>query len=201
MHSSARLRLGLFLMGAVSTMQIAAQAPTPSAHPAASIRDGSRDFDFEIGSWKTHLRRLTHPLSGSTMWAEYDGSTVVRKVWNGAANLVELDVSGPAGHIGALSLRLYDQASHQWNLNFANRAVGQMSLPPTVGAFKEGRGKFFDEEEFNGRRILVRFVIFNITATSCQFEQAYSDDGGKSWEVNWIATDTRLDRGTRSSHK
>ena len=191
MHPTGRVRLGLFLMGAMPTMQIAAQVPTPAAHPAASMRDGSRDFDFEIGTWKTHLRRLTHPLSGSTTWVEYDGSTVVRKVWNGAANLVELEVNGPAGHIGALSLRLYDPVSHQWNLNFANRAVGQMSLPPTVGAFKNGRGEFFDEEEFNGRKILVRFVIFDITATSCRFEQAYSDDGGKTWEVNWVATDIR----------
>jgi hypothetical protein len=192
MRFSARHRLNLLLMAAMSTMQIAAQAQTPSAHPAGSTRDGSRDFDFEIGTWKTHLRRLTHPLSGSTTWLEYDGATVVRRVWNGAANLVELEVSGPAGHIGALSLRLYDPASHQWNLNFANRAVGQMSFPPTIGAFNGGRGEFFDEEEFNGRKILVRFVIFNITTTSCQFEQAYSDDGGKSWEVNWVATDTRV---------
>ena len=191
MHPTGRVRLGLFLMGAMPTMQIAAQVPAPAAHPAASMRDGSRDFDFEIGTWKTHLRRLTHPLSGSTTWVEYDGSTVVRKVWNGAANLVELEVNGPAGHIGALSLRLYDPVSHQWNLNFANRAVGQMSLPPTVGAFKNGRGEFFDEEEFNGRKILVRFVIFDITATSCRFEQAYSDNGGKTWEVNWAATDIR----------
>ena len=179
-------------MGALSTMQVAAQVPTPAVRPPASTRDGSHDFDFEIGTWNTHLRRLTHPLSGSTTWAQYDGSTVVRKVWNGAANLVELEVSGPAGHIGALSLRLYDPAARQWNLNFANRAVGQMSLPPTVGAFKDGRGEFFDEEEFNGRKILVRFVIFDITATSCRFEQAYSDDGGKTWEVNWVATDIRV---------
>lgn len=195
MTAGTRFSLSVILVGALSTMQVAALPPAPSAHPAASVRDGSRDFDFEIGTWKTQLRRLVHPLSGSTNWAEYEGSTVVRKVWNGAANLVELEVSGPAGHIGALSLRLYDPATHQWSLNFANRAVGQISPPPTVGAFKEGRGEFFDEEEFNGRKILVRFVIFNINATSCQFEQAYSDDGGKSWEVNWIATDTRVDAG------
>jgi hypothetical protein len=114
----------------------------------------------------------------------------VRKVWDGRANLVELRVDGPAGHIEALSLRLYDPQSHQWSLNFANSKSGALSQP-TIGEFKNGRGEFFDQESFNGRAILVRFVISEITADSCRFEQAFSEDGGKTWEVNWIATDTR----------
>jgi hypothetical protein len=154
-------------------------------------RDGSHDFDFEIGKWKTHLRRLVKPLTGSTTWVEYDGTTIVSKVWNGKANLVELDVSGPAGHIEALSLRLYNPESHQWSLNFANSAGGTMAIP-TIGEFKNGRGEFYDQEALNGRAILVRFVISDITPDSCHFEQAFSDDGGKTWEVNWIATDTRV---------
>lgn len=156
-----------------------------------AARDGQHDFDFEIGKWKTHLRRLLHPLTGSTTWVEYEGTTVVRKVWNGRANLIELDVDGPAGHIEALSLRLYNPESHQWGLNFANSKGGALGQP-TIGEFKNGRGEFYDQETFNGRAILVRFVIFDITANSCRFEQAFSDDGGKTWEVNWIATDTRV---------
>ena len=180
MTATLTLRLALFLCSRVA-MPVAALAQAPSPVPTPSpLRDGLRDFDFEIGTWKSYLRRLVHPLSGSTTWVEYDGSTVVRKVWKGAANLVELNVNGTAGHITALSLRLYDPASHQWSLNFANRAVGQITPPPTVGGFKNGRGEFFDEEEFNGRKIRVRFVISDITATSCRFEQAYSDDGGKT---------------------
>src|SRR5215813_2230474 len=159
-----------------------AQRPAP--------HDGSHDFDFEIGKWKTHLRRLVKPLTGSTTWVEYDGTTIVTKVWNGKANLVELDVSGPAGHIEALSLRLYNPDSHQWSLNFSNSAGGTMAVP-TIGEFKNGRGEFYDQETLNGRAILVRFVISDITPNSCHFEQAFSDDGGKTWEVNWIATDTR----------
>src|SRR5213593_3774704 len=103
-------------------------------------RDGQHDFDFEIGTWKTHLRRLTHPLTGSTTWVEYEGTTVVRKVWNGRANLVELEVDGPAGHIEGLNLRLYNPQSHQWSLNFANSAGGTMGVP-TIGEFKNGRGE------------------------------------------------------------
>lgn len=154
-------------------------------------RDGQHDFDFEIGTWHTHLKRLLHPLTGSTTWVEYEGTTVVRMVWNGRANLVELEADGPAGHIEGLNLRLYNPQSHQWSLNFANSNGGTLSQP-TIGEFKNGRGEFFDQEPFNGRTIFVRFVISDITPNSCRFEQAFSDDGGKTWEVNWIATDTRV---------
>jgi hypothetical protein len=154
-------------------------------------RDGQHDFDFEIGIWKTHLRRLVHPLTGSTNWVEYEGTSVVRQVWNGRANLVELVADGATGHFEGLNLRLYNPESHQWSLNFANSNSGTLSQP-TIGEFKHGRGEFFDQETLNGRAILVRFVISDITANSCRFEQGFSDDGGKTWEVNWIATDTRV---------
>jgi hypothetical protein len=164
---------------------------SPAMPQGETRRDGQHDFDFEIGSWKTHLKRRLHPLTGSNEWVEYDGTTVVRKIWNGHANMVELEVDGPNGHIEGLSLRLYNPDSHQWSLNFANSSAGTMSTP-TIGEFKNGRGEFYDQEDFSGRAILVRFVIFDITPNSCQFEQAFSDDGGKTWEVNWIATDTRI---------
>src|SRR5215212_9686030 len=153
--------------------------------------DGQHDFDFEIGTWKTHLRRLLNPLTGSTTWVDYEGTTVVRKVWNGRANLVELVVDGPRGHFEGLSLRLYNPQSHQWSLNFANSSDGTLAQP-TIGEFKNGRGEFYDQETYNGRAILVRFVISDVTPTSCRFEQSFSDDGGKTWEVNWIAVDTRV---------
>jgi len=166
------------------------QAKAEVQKPAAP-RDGQHDFDFEIGTWKTHLSRLQHPLSGSTTWVDYEGTSVVRKVWEGRANLLELEVDGPARHIEGLSLCLYNPESHQWSLNFAGGNSGALSQP-TMGEFKNGRGEFFDQEPLNGRAILVRFVISDITPDSCHFEQAFSDDGGKTWEVNWIATDTRV---------
>ncbi len=162
-----------------------------SVQQTPTERDGQHDFDFEIGNWKTHLRRLLNPLSGSNTWVEYNGTTVVRKVWNGRANLVELVVDGPAGHFEGLSLRLYNPKSRQWSLNFASVNGGVMT-PPTIGEFRNGRGEFYNQETLNGRAILVRFVISDITPNSCRFEQAFSDDGGKTWEVNWIATDTRV---------
>jgi hypothetical protein len=166
-------------------------AASPSVGPSEPAKDGQHDFDFEIGTWKTHLKRLLHPLSGSTTWVEYEGTSVVRKVWDGRANLLELVADGPAGHFEGLSLRLYNPQSRQWSLNFSNSKGGTLS-PPVFGKFENGRGEFYGQEELDGRVILVRFVISEITSSSCRFEQAFSDDGGKSWEVNWIAIDTRV---------
>ena len=156
-----------------------------------SQRDGQHDFDFEIGTWKTHLRRLQRPLSKSTTWVEYDGTTVVTKVLDGRANLVELKVDGPAGRLEGLSLRLYNPQSHQWSLNYANIKDGSLTTP-SVGQFKDGRGEFYNDDTYNGRPIVVRFVITKIVEDQYRFEQSFSDDGGKTWEVNWIAIDSRV---------
>lgn len=156
--------------------------------------DGQHDFDFEIGSWQTRLKvssRLAHPFTGPSSWSEYEGTSVVRKIWNGRANLVELEADGANGHIEGLSLRLYNPQSHQWSLSYANSRIGTISVP-AVGEFNNGRGEFYDQEMINGRTMLVRNVWSDITPNSCRFEQAFSDDGGKTWEVNWIATDTRV---------
>lgn len=153
-------------------------------------RDGQHDFDFEIGTWKTQLKTLTHPLTGSTTWVEYQGTTVVKKILDGKANLVELVADGPAGHFEGMSLRLYNPSTYQWSLNFAGIKSGTLSLP-TIGEFKNGRGEFYNQETLNGRAIFVRFIILQETPDILHFEQAFSDDGGKTWEVNWIATDTR----------
>ena len=155
-----------------------------------SQRDGQHDFDFEIGTWKTQLRRLQRPLSGTTNWLEYEGTSVVSKVLDGRANLVELKVNGPAGRLEGLSLRLYNPQSRQWSLNFANISNGQLTTP-SIGEFKNGRGEFFNQDTYNGRAILVRFVIIKVTDDQYRFEQSFSDDFGKTWELNWIAVDTR----------
>jgi hypothetical protein len=168
-------------------------AATAQAHtqPDTAKHNGQRDFDFEFGVWKTELKRLLHPLTGSTTWVEYTGTTDVSKIWAGAANMVELDVSGPAGRIRALSLRLYNAETGQWSLNFSGLGSGTISQP-TMGEFKDGRGEFYDQELLNGRAILVRFIITQINPDKCHFEQAFSPDGGKTWELNWVATDTRV---------
>jgi hypothetical protein len=181
-----RLCLLLSCVLAMAFEPVAAFAQAPAAP-----RDGRHDFDFEFGSWTTHLSRRLKPLTGSTTWVEYDGTSVVRKVWNGAANLGELELDGPAGHIEGLSLRLYNQQSGQWGISFSNSASGTLG-PAMIGGFKNGRGEFYDQETFNDRAIFVRFIFSDITANSFKLEQAFSDDGGKTWEANWIATFKRV---------
>ncbi len=191
--------LAYSLVAVLQPLQLRAQqnidASSASRPQTSAEQGGQHDFDFEIGTWKTHLSRRLHPLTGSTTWVEYEGISVVRKIWNGRANLVELQADGPTGHFEGLNLRLYNPQSHQWSLNFAGSGGGIITQP-TIGGFKNGRGEFYDQETLNGRAIYVRFIISDITPNSCRFEQAFSDDGGKTWEVNWIATDTRVATGT-----
>jgi hypothetical protein len=172
------------LLGGLPLAAAAQQSPAV----ATERRDGQRDFDWEIGEWTTRLSRLQRPLSGSSAWVEYQGVTVVRPVLGGAANVAELKVEGPAGRIEGLSLRLYDPDARQWSLNFAG---GGVLTPPVYGEFRNGRGVFYGQDTLGGRAILVRFIISDVTANSARFEQAFSDDGGINWEVNWIAVDTR----------
>src|SRR5690242_12991267 len=104
------------LVFASTALMLLSNVGSAASGPHTS-RDGQHDFDFEIGTWKTHVSRLLHPLSGSGEWAQYDGTTVVRKVWNGRANLVELEADGSAGHLELASFRLYNPEAHQWSLN------------------------------------------------------------------------------------
>lgn len=188
MQNAKRIWLGhACLAVALLTLSASAQ-PVPHVAPG----DGQKGFDWEIGAWKTELRRLAKPLSGSQEWVEYSGTTVVRKVLDGRANLAELRVEGPAGKIEGVSLRLYNPQASQWSLNYANARDGALTRP-VHGGFRNGRGEFYGQEDLDGKAILVRFVISHITADSARFEQAYSEDGGRSWEVNWIATDTRIE--------
>jgi len=185
-----RLQPGAWLFAVMLGLAPLAAHAQQAAAPAPAARDASHDFDFEFGSWTAHLSRRLNPLTGSTTWVEYWGPSVVHKVWNGAANLGEIDLKGPAGRIQGLSLRLYNPASRQWNISFSNINGGTLG-PAMVGGFKDGRGEFYDQEMFNDRAIFVRFIFSDITATSFQLEQAFSDDGGKTWEANWITKFTR----------
>jgi len=171
-----------------------------NVQPSSTERDGQHDFDFEIGNWKIHLKRLLHPLTGSTTWVEFDGTSVTRKVWDGRAQLEEFETDSPvAGHIEGLTLRLYNPQSHQWRLYWANSKTGVMD-PPQIGEFKNGRGEFYAQDTLNGRAILIRFIWSDTTTSLPHFEQSFSDDGGKTWEVNWITDQTRLNDASGKAH-
>jgi hypothetical protein len=164
-----------------------------------AARDGQHDFDALLGSWKYHLKRRLHPLTGSNTWVEFNGTGACYKVWDGRAQLDTLEVDGPSGHIEGLTLRLYDPESHQWRLYWANSKLGIID-PPQVGEFKDGHGQFFAQDTLNGRVILVRYDWSNMNTGTPHFEQSFSDDGGKSWEVNWITDQTRVKEATELSH-
>ncbi len=180
------------LIAAILTLALSVLAQENSKAPAQpAAHDGQHDFDFEIGSWKIHLKRLVKPLTGSNTWVEFDGTSVTRKVWDGRSDLEEFKTEGPTGTVEGLTLRLYNPDSHQWSLYWANSKTGAMGVP-TIGEFKNGVGEFFDQEVINGRSIFVRYIWSGITPTTAHFEQSYSDDGGKTWEVNWITDQTRV---------
>jgi hypothetical protein len=164
-------------------------AATTGAQTSAE-RDGQHDFDPLIGSWKFHLKRRLHPLTGSTTWVEFDGAGVCRKIYDGAS-VDQVDLDGPTGHIEGLTLRVYNPESHQWRLYWANKKIGVLD-PPQVGEFKDGHGQFFAQDTINGKTILIRFDWTKLDTSAPHFEQAFSDDGGKTWEVNWITDQTRV---------
>ncbi len=174
--------------GASSAGDATASAATPTG--------GQHDFDWEIGTWTTRVRRLARPLSGSREWLEYEGTSVVHALLDGQANLVELRVSGPAGRIEGVSLRLYEPQAQRWSLNYASVRDGLLT-PAVYGGFDGARGEFRGRDTFDGKPILVRFVITRhgddaARFEQARFEQAFSADGGATWETNWIATDVRV---------
>jgi hypothetical protein len=160
---------------------------------APPVRDGAHDFDFLIGNWQAHVRRLPDRLSGSDRWVEYDGISRHKKLLDTNANLEEFEVNGheKGEHIKAQTLRLYNPDSHQWSIYLVDLDKGVLSKPPVVGEFTGKRGEFFDQEDYKGRAVLVRFAWTNISPRAARMEQAFSADGGKTWEVNWICELTR----------
>ncbi len=166
-------------------------ASKTSPQRAAAERDGQHDFDPLIGQWKFHLKRLVHPLTSSNTWVESEGTGACYKIWDGRAQLDTIELDGSTGHIEGLTLRTYDPQSHQWRLYWANSKNGKMD-PPQVGEFKNGRGEFYAQDTIDGKTILIRYVWTKLTSNSPHFEQSFSDDGGKTWEVNWITDQTKI---------
>ena len=162
----------------------------PQSSAASPAPSGQHDFDFHFGTWKAHILLLAHPLSGSTTWIESNGTVTVRKIWDGRANLEEIEASNATTHFQGLILFLYNPASHQWTQTSASIDDGTLGQP-LIGEFKNGRGEFFHQELIHGRPVLVRFVWSDITPDSHRVEQSFSDDGGKTWEPNLVATLTR----------
>ena len=172
-------------------MPRSAGATGEAARPAtAAVRDGQHDFDFDIGVWKTHIKRILDPLSGSSQSIELNGTVSVRKVWDGRAQLEEIEADGPNGHWEGLSLFLYNPKAHQWSQTFVNSKIGVLTSG-LIGSFKDGRGELFSQDTIHDRTILVRAVWSDIKPNSHSYEESYSDDGGKTWALSFTANLTR----------
>jgi hypothetical protein len=179
----------LRMAACVALSILALPAAVPAAAPA---RSGAQDFDWEIGNWTTRVKVRSNPLSAEApVWVDYEGTSVVKPLLDGRANFVELSVKGASGQIEGGSLRLYGSKSGQWSLNYANLSNGLLTSPVYGGFDARGRGMFYGPDTLDGRAILVRFVITRVSPNEARFEQAYSADGGVTWEDNWIAVDTR----------
>jgi hypothetical protein len=177
----------------VSTSQQQSSQPSAGSAQAASPRDGGHDFDFLIGDWKAHVRRLPDRLNGSSRWDEYDGISHHKKILDSNANFEQFEVDNPEKklHIKGQTLRLYNSDSHQWSIYLVDVDKGTLDLPPVVGQFSGTRGEFYNQQQYRGRAILVRYIWLNISPKSARMEQSFSPDGGKTWETNWICELTR----------
>jgi hypothetical protein len=120
-----------------------------------------------------------------------DGITTVRALFGGSGNVAEYKASGSAGQVELVALRLYHSKSGQWSIHFATPGVGVLSTPYGTGEAHDGRIVFYDQEDYDGRQILVRFSIWRTGPNTAQSEQAFSTDGGQTWETNWINRYTR----------
>lgn len=171
--------------------------PIPLAAHAADAapqpRDGQHDFDFDLGTWHTHITRVLDPFAGNSGTIELDGTVSVRKVWGGKAQLEEIEVDGPKGHWEGLSLLLYNPAAHQWSQSYANSRIGTLSSSSTtVGAFKDGRMVLVGQDSTTyDKTILVRVVWSDIAPDSHQYMESFSDDSGATWVTSFTAKLTR----------
>ena len=157
----------------------------------ATIGSTARDFDFLMGSWSIHNLRLRERLVGSNDWEEFEATSVARPLLDGLGNEDEFRTDHDGGFIG-MSFRFFDAVSSRWSIYWADSRRPGLLDPPVIGSFSEGVGIFEGEDTFLGRPILVRFTWSGVTTATPRWEQAFSADGGETWETNWVMDFTRV---------
>ncbi|MGZ5198604.1 MAG: DUF1579 family protein [Telluria sp.] len=190
------MRFSIHPRAAIAACLVAAFAgqPATAATPVTpGVHDGQHDFDFNLGTWKTHIRRLVHPLSGDQSSVELNGTVTVRPVWGGRAQLEEIETDGPQGHWQGATLFLYNPGAHQWSQTFFDSAHPTPE-PGLVGAFANGKGELYAQDVLNGKAVLVRGTWSDIKPDSHRYEEAYSADGGRTWETAFAARLERISR-------
>jgi hypothetical protein len=152
-----------------------------------SETSGVHEFDFLVGRWKVHHRRLKERLAGGKDWVEFEGTSEARKILGGLGNMDDNVLNMPGDPYRAVTLRAFDEKTQQWSIWWLDSRTPGGSLEPAVrGGFKNGVGEFYADDTLKGHAIRVRFIWSHITPMTCRWEQAFSTDQGKTWEVNWI---------------
>jgi ketosteroid isomerase-like protein len=196
-----RRKNGTWQMVAGQTTLIPSEQPAASQRPspernetdevAVSAADGRRDFDFFIGSWRVHHRRLKERLAHNHDWVEFEGASTAQKILGGLGNMDDNVLNLPDGSYRAVTIRTYDAAKKLWSIWWIDsRHPGSLD-PPVVGSFENRVGTFYADDTFNGKPIRVRYLWTN-RSDAPHWEQAFSEDGGKAWETNWIMDFIRL---------
>jgi NIPSNAP protein len=168
--------------------------PTPRSRLGDGIhaaRATKHDFDFLHGSWDVHNRYLKERLKHSTDWIEFDARSDVEPLLNGLGQLDRYSAVRGGSLVEGVTLRLFNPATGEWSLHWADTVRAGVLLPPMVGRFKGNVGEFFGDETVDGKRVLCRFQWTRTRDGFPRWEQAFSDDGGKTWEINWTMTFTR----------
>ena len=186
-----QLACGALVLAAAGLASADPGRPAPPAPAAPAVHDGQSDFDFLVGTWKVKNRVLDGWLKGSTTWYEFDAIAIERPIWGGKGIVEEWDGTSPKRRIQGLGVRLYDPAAQHWSIWWADRSVGQVFTPPVVGTFKDGRGEFYSDQTLDGKPNRTRIVWTKLSRDALRWEQAYSIDGGKTWETNWVMSFTR----------
>jgi len=173
-------------------------ATQASPSQATATQAGLHDFDFFMGEWTVHHRRLRERLAGSHDWEEFEGTTSTRKILGGWGNMDDNLLDMPGAAYRAVTLRSFDQATGLWSIWWLDGRSPSANLDPSVkGRFENGIGTFYADDTLNGKPIRVRFTWSHSSATACHWEQAFSPDGGKTWETNWIMEFRRSALGSR----
>ena len=169
------LALGILLAssGAIETAQ---------AKPDAESSAGAHGFDFEFGNWRVH-HRIKRADGG---WTEFDGTCTDRALADGSANVEEHRFDKPTGVTWGIATRAFDPKSGTWAIWWIDGRDPHGALdPPVKGRFEHGVGTFYSDGVVNGKPVRTRYVWSEITRDSAHWEQAYSDDAGKTWDTNW----------------
>jgi hypothetical protein len=187
LNKSFRVALAVIVLAAVLGSLVLAR---PSQVSSSTAKDASlecpHDFDFLVGRWTTHHRVLKERLAGSHEWVEFDGTYDFRQVMNGCGNVGDNLFQRPDGAFRGVSLRSYDRKTGQWSVWWLDGRNPSANLdPPTKGHFENGTGTFYSDDMLRGNPIRVR-LTWHHTSTSVHWEQAFSSDGGKTWETNWV---------------